>query len=268
MFRRTNSGDLACLRNSLGQTVMPNVVLLLCIFVLMKMITALLFLLFVACCDVGSQERTPCYIESRPTFFDLRHGDWLANKWIRRAENLLTIHETFKKFGYHHLLGTLLTDNPVMIQGIYIKKEGFVLIDSLEETFAQPESAPKYYREFWARRRKEGNDSIVHLILKDIILSTQSKLGEFTLAMTADSTRWNDTLLHLLGIEFRYDSLTNELACEDFETLKRFGFHQSAYNLLYESPTYDKINWNRTELETTLVKSDTFNYPWVPDTNK
>ncbi len=232
------------------------------------MLTPLFALFVLAGCAAGTQQREVSYIESLPTFFELRNGPWLTNKWIRRPENLLAIHETFKKADYNRLLGTLFSDTSFIIQDIYIKKNGYSLADSLVCTYAEPENAPKYYREFWARRRKEGNDSVVHIILKDIISTTQYKLRSGILALNADSTLWNDTLLQLLDIEYRYDTLTTELALKDFETLKRLGFHQSAKNLLYECRNYDNINWNRAELEKTLIKTDSFIYPWFQDDTK
>ena len=41
---------------------------------------------------------------------------------MRDPENLLMIHETFKKMGYRYLIGmNLMTDNPCIAQGVYIK---------------------------------------------------------------------------------------------------------------------------------------------------
>ena len=36
------------------------------------------------------------YMESKPTFYELCNGYWLINVCIRKPENLLTVHETFK----------------------------------------------------------------------------------------------------------------------------------------------------------------------------
>ena len=93
-------------------------------------ILAGLFLLLTSCNNSTTDDRKN-YVESEPTFFELRNGDWLANKWIRKPENLLTIHETFKKVGYNNILGRILSDNPVIVQDIYINKKGYYLIDSL-----------------------------------------------------------------------------------------------------------------------------------------
>ena len=40
------------------------------------------------------------YAENKTSFFDLRNSDWTKNTWIRKPENLRTIHESFKKLGY------------------------------------------------------------------------------------------------------------------------------------------------------------------------
>ena len=86
--------------------------------------------------------------------------------------------------------------------------------------------------------------------------------------LSADNSKVNDTLRQLLEIEFRYDSLTNKLAIQDFETLKRFGFHQSAYNLLFETYKYQDLQWNTDSLVRTLKQSNKFIYSWFQDDTK
>jgi len=223
-----------------------------------------LFLLLISCNNSTTDDRKN-YVESEPTFFELRNGDWLTNKWIRKPENLLTIHETFKKVGYNNIIGHLLSENPVIIQDIYINKKGYDLIDSLVLTYKMRDAGTKYFKEFWTRREKEQNDSAVFVILSDIKYSYKSKLTSAALQQNADNSRLNDTLRQLLEIEFRYDSLTNELAHQDFETLRRLGFHQSAYNLLFETYKYQDLKWNRDSLVKTLNQSNEFLYPWFQD---
>lgn len=226
-----------------------------------------LLLLLTSCNNSTSDDRKN-YVESEPTFFDLRNGGWLTNKWIRKPENLLTIQETFKKVGYNNILGHLLSDNLVIVQDIYINKKGYHLIDSLVLTYKNRDQGTKYYKEFWARREKEQNDSAVIVILYDIQYSFKAKLTSAALQLNADNSKLNDTLRQLLEIEFRYDTLTNKLAHQDFETLRRLGFHQSAYNLLFENYKYQDLKWNRDSLVKTLKQSDKFIYPWFQDDTK
>ena len=127
-----------------------------------------------------------------------------------------------------------MADEPLIIQDIYINKKAYNIIDSLVLTYKDRNKGTKYYKEFWARRQREKNDSVVFIIVSDIQYSYKTKMTSGILQLRADTSRINDTLKNLLEIEFRFDSLTSELAMRDFETLKRFGFHQSAYNLLNE----------------------------------
>ncbi|MBK6820269.1 MAG: hypothetical protein IPG85_12060 [Bacteroidetes bacterium] len=69
-------------------------------------------------------------------------------------------------------------------------------------------------------------------------------------------------------MEYRNDTLTTELALKDFANLRRLGFHQSAYNLLFESYKYQDIKWNKDSLVNTLKQSDKFIYPWFQDNTK
>jgi len=226
-----------------------------------------LFLLLTSCKTASTDDRKN-YIESEPTFFELRHGSWITNKWIRNPENLLTIHETFKKVGYSNLIGSILSDNPVVVQDIYINKKGYDLVDSLVLTYTQRDKATTYYKEFWARREIERNDHVVFIILKDIQYSYKIKTASDALQLQVDNEKLNDTLNTLLKIEYRNDSLTTDLALKDFSTLRRLGFHQSAYNLLYESYKYRNIKWDRDRLAKTLKETNKFIYPWFQDDTK
>jgi hypothetical protein len=226
-----------------------------------------LILLLSSCSNTTTEERI-IYVESKPTFFELHNGDWLTNEWIRKPENLLTIHETFKKVGYNNILGEILSENPIITQDIYINKNGYNLLDSLVLTYKHGDTGTKYYKEFWERREKEKNDSAVFAILSDIKYSYKSKLASADLQRHADNSKVNDTLRQLLEIEFRYGTLTNKLAGQDFETLRYFGFHQSAYNLLFEKYKYHNITWSIDSLEKTLTHSEKHTYPWFVDDTK
>jgi hypothetical protein len=227
-----------------------------------------LFLLLTSC-NNSRKDDMKTYVESEPTFFELRNGDWLTNQWIRKPENLLTIHETFKKVGYMNLItDNLLFDNPLIIQGIYINKQASHLLDSLELTYNLPDIKDKYYREFWQRRKAEKNDSVVFIIIKDINFAIKNKRSSGGLSLNANHKLVNDTLASLLEIEFRTDRLTKQQAQQDFETLRQLGFHQSAYNLLFKTYKYQDIKWNRDSLERTLKQSDKLIYPWFQDDTK
>jgi len=232
-----------------------------------SILTGLLFLL-TSCNNLTTNNRKN-FIESEPTFFDLRNGGWLTNNWIRKPENLLTIHETFKKVGYMNLItDNLLFDNPLIIQDIYINKQGSHLLDSLELTYNQLDIKDKYYREFWKRRKVEKNDSAVYIIIKEINFAIKNKMGSGVLSLNTNPKLVNDTLANLLQIEYRTDSLTLDLAQQDFETLRLLGFHQSAYNLLFETYKYQDLNWNRDSLVKTLNQSDKYICPWFQDNTK
>jgi hypothetical protein len=215
-----------------------------------------------------SNEESRSFTESHPSFFELRHGDWTKNKWIRKPENLIMVHETFKKVGYINLIGPYLSDNPLAMQDIYINKKPHHLIDSLLLTYNQPIVKDKYYREFWSRRRAERNDSIVYLILNDIKFSYQTKFASGSLQLDADTNRLNDTLWHLLKIEYRGEAVTPKTARQDFETLRKLGFHQSAYNLLFQIYRYQDIDWDREELAKSLHKADERVDAWFEDDTK
>ena len=51
-------------------------------------------------CSTGPKNNSILnYKETHTSFFDLAHGDWTSDKWVRKPENLKMLNETFKKFG-------------------------------------------------------------------------------------------------------------------------------------------------------------------------
>ncbi len=223
----------------------------------------LLWTLLVGCSSTDSNP-IDTFIEAQPSFYDLRHGDPTKNLWIRNPKNLVIVHETFKKIGYRNLISaTMMTENPFIQQGIYINRPLRQILDSLEITYSLDTIQEKYYREFWQRRKAEHNDSMVYIIVKEIRASFKNMVAP---AFNNDFV--NDTLYNLAFIEYRGDTLNSTVASDNFIGLKRFGFHQSAYNLLYETAKYEKVKWNKDSLRQTLTKSDNFIYPWFPDDEK
>ena len=223
----------------------------------------ILILLFVSCIDKEKSE-SEFYVENRTSFFDLRNSDWTKNMWIRKPENLKTIHESFKKFGYGKLENLISkSDNHFLIHGIYIRRNFENVMDSLQLTYNKPEIQSKYYAEFWNRRKAENNDSIVYEIIQEFNSVKSDKKS-----LQYENQFVNDTLVDLLKIEFDNGDLNSEKAKSDFYTLKKYGLHQSAYNLLFERPEYSELDLDREKLKKELTKTTEFTYPWLIDTEK
>ncbi len=204
------------------------------------------------------------YAENQTSFFDLRNGDWTKNSWIRKPKNLKMVHESFKKFGYDKLERLIFkSDNEFLIQGIYIKQNFENLMDSLELTYNKPEIQTKYYAEFWNRRKAEKNDSIVYEIIQEFNSMKSEKKR-----LNYENQFVNDTLVDLLKIEFDNENLNSKNAESDFYTLKKYGLHQSAYNLLYERAEYSEMDLDRQKLKQELSKITEYRNAWLIDTEK
>jgi len=215
-------------------------------------------------CSSPDKKIIDTFIEAQPSFYDLRNGDPTKNTWIRNPRNLLTVHETFKKIGYRNLIDmNLLTENPFIEQGVYINRPLRQIIDSLEITYKLDTIKEKYYREFWQRRKAENNDSIIYVIVKEVNASFKNMV-----APAFNNDLINDTLYNLTFMEYRADTLNSTIATDNFLRLRKFGFHQSAYNLLYETTKYENVKWNRDSLKSTLTKSNNFIFPWFQDDTK
>ena len=204
------------------------------------------------------------YIENNISFFDLGNSDWTKNSWIRKPDNLKMVHESFKKFGYEKLENLISkSDNHFLIQGVYIKRNFENVMDSLQLTYNKPEIQTKYYAEFWNRRIAEKNDSIIYEIIREFNSMKSDKKR-----LNYENQFVNDTLVNLLKIEFDNNNLNSEKAKSDFYILKKYGLHQSAYNLLYERAEYSELELDRENLKKELTKATEFTYPWLMDTEK
>ena len=229
-----------------------------------KLLTLNIVILLLVSCVEKEKGKSEFYAENNISFFDLRNSDWTNNTWIRNTKNLKTIHESFKKFGYDKLENLIFKNgNEFIIQEIYIKRNFENVMDSLQLTYKNPEIKSKYYSEFWNRRKSENNDSIVYEIIREF-----NSLKSDKKELKYENQFVNDTLVDLIKIEFDNDSINLEKAKADFYTLKKYGLHQSAYNLLYERYEYSELDLEREKLKKELTKSTEFNKAWLIDNEK
>lgn len=229
-----------------------------------KLLTLNILILLLVSCVSKEKKEPEFYVETRTSFFGLNHSDWTKSKWIRKPENLKMIHESFKKFGYEKLEdGIHKSENLFIGNGIYIKRNFEDVLDSLQLTYNNSEIQTKYYAEFWNRRKAEENDSIVYEIIREL-----NSLKSDKKQLNYENQFVNDTLVDLLKIEFHNDNLNSEKAKSDFFTLKKYGLHQSAYNLLYERVEYSELDLDREKLKTELTKATESTYPRLIDNAK
>jgi hypothetical protein len=229
-----------------------------------KLLTLNILILLLVSCVSKEKQEAEFYVENKISFFGLNHSDWTKSNWIRKPENLKMIHESFKKFGYEKLESKIYkNENLFIANGIYIKRNFENVMDSLQLTYNKPEMQTKYYAEFWNRRKAEENDSIVYEIIREFnSLKSEKK------RLNYENQFVNDTLIDLFKIEFDNDNLNSEKAKSDFYTLKKYGLHQSAYNLLFERAEYSELELDRENLKKELTIAMEFTYLWLKDTEK
>ncbi len=221
-------------------------------------------LVLVSCSSRNESIDSSFYSDARLSFYNPSDQIFSLNVWVRKPENIRTLHETFKKYGYNKLFSDEeLTSNPCMIWS-YINKPCSTLIDSLILTYPESADATKYYKEFWERRKIEQNDTTVFAVLKEVREELLNKVGlPFREQLT------NDTIYHLLRIKFKQPENEAE-AKYNFEYLRNLGLNLSAYNLLYESYWYQDLRWDRERMKRRL-KPDTIDnshYPIIVDDTK
>ncbi|MBS1979277.1 MAG: hypothetical protein JST46_18045 [Bacteroidetes bacterium] len=221
-------------------------------------------LILVSCGTPTETVDNSFYTDKRLSFYDPSDENFSLNVWIRKPENIRTLHETFKKYGYSKIFSDYdLSSNPCMIWS-YINKPCSTLIDSLILTYPQSDKAPKYYKEFWDRRKAEQNDTTVFAVLKEVKdeLINKNKV-------TFNDRQTNDTIYNLLRIKFKQPDNEAE-ATDNFNYLLKVGLNLSAYNLLYEAGWYENLTWDREKMKQKL-KTDTVDnsfYPIIVDDTK
>ena len=176
------------------------------------------------------------FVETKLSFFDPYNIDYTYSTWIRNPANIRIAHETLKKIGYKNLVdSSQLYQSPCMLWG-YVNRPCSDIMDSLLITYQLDTIETKYYREFWDRRKKENNDKAVFNALTEI-----SALLLHDGSVEHDNELVNDTLYKLVMMDRVQTNPTDQQAKADFDFLKDIGLHSSAYNLLYESQSYQDI---------------------------
>ena len=203
----------------------------------------------------------PCEI----IYADGKLKGYTYEKWLRNPSNLIVVHETLKKVGYEKLILDIdLKSNPTLIWG-YVSRPLDTLIDSLIITYQQEPIKSKYYREFWQRRKKEKNSTIVFEILQEV-----SKILIQKESIKYNQSLVNDTLYNLVNIKYLRKNPSKKQAVSDFKYLKSIGMHGSAYNLLFEKYNYYNVKWNKHNLVNELTEDSLkscYNI-WVADDTK
>lgn len=225
-------------------------------------------LLTLAACTKNNQKNEePFYFQEKElSFLHLRNGYDTSNHWIKKPENILMLHETFKKVGYKKLVSKEeWTDG--WCWPIDLNKTPKNFIDSLESTYKVYEKAPIYYQEFWQRRVNEKNDKAVYKVVSEIklIMTTNQQIA-------FDAKAVNDTLYNLMDFEYPKRSLSDKEANELLNYLIEIGLHTSAYNLVSrEREQFWDTKWNVTRKETLKLLGEAKSYPetvWYKDNTK
>jgi len=188
------------------------------------------------------------------------------NIWIKKSENILMLHETFKKIGYEKILTQSIWSSNPFLEFSYINKSIENIVDSLESTYANFQDSPKYYKEFWLRRYSENNEKETYKVLNEVkqIMFEKKQIDIYDELV-------NDTLQVLLSFEYPKRQITNEIANEHLEYLINIGLHQSAFNIISgEVYKYSEIKWKRSKkgLIQQLRKSESHQNPWFADDTK
>lgn len=220
-----------------------------------------------SCRNSNNQKEIPNFEENELSFLHCRAGFDKWNNWIKQPTNILMTHETLKKIGYKNLISKELWTSEWNTY-LDVSKTPKNLIDSLEITFKNHNSSPKYFKEFWERRINEDNEKIVYQVIREI-----KQIMIDSIEVDHDNKLINDTLFNLLSFEYPPRELKMEEANDLLEYLIKIGLHESAYNLISgENIEFEKVNWNHNidDVVKLLNVSQNNNtiFPWYSDNSK
>lgn len=230
----------------------------------MKKLAIILIIGICSCGNYKDSNEISFFYEKELSFLFLKDGYDKSNTWIKQPANIEMLHETFKEIGYLKILKYLNWTKDWTLQ-IDNRKSLKNLIDSLEINY-QNNYAPKYYKEFWERRMKEGNEEVVHKVISEI---KSISLGESE-QRTFNPLLVNDTLKYLGLFELK-DSLSTNEANQFLNKLIEFKLHQSAWNVRSgENFKFNSIKWDKNPSETyrKLKVSNEYMEPWIKDNTK
>ncbi len=164
-------------------------------------------------------------------------------EWIRKPENLISVHSTLKAIGYEKILTKESYRDTMYFQnrfGGMLKHdwEGQTIEQIVNVFISHYYQAIRidtgYYHEFWQRRIKDGNATQVLTVLEDIqnIYSDSDISADFQIGLV------NDTIKSLLQLDLElqhYDTIpSKELMNKYFTYLTTIGLNHSAYNWMIE----------------------------------
>jgi len=222
-------------------------------------------LILISCGGSNEKKTIPTYQENDLSFLHLRFGYDKSNKWIKKPENILMLHETFKKIGYKNLIS-----KDDWRSGwnwwLDVKKSPKDMIDSLEITYSNHQESPKYYREFWQRRVEEKNAETVYRVVREVKQIMMAE-GDFEL----NKEYVNDTLFQLMSFEYPERELKENEKDSLLRYLIEVGLHESAYNLVSgENGQIWNEEWSKkqNEIMQLLSKSENYQRPWFEDNTK
>ena len=232
----------------------------------MKNVISIIGVLILLSCGNSKKKRTiPTYQENDLSFLHLRFGYDTSNRWIKRPENILMLHETFKKIGYKNLISKEDWESD-WNWWLDVKKSPKDMIDSLEITFSNYEESPKYYRKFWQRRSEEKNDETVYRVVREV---KQIIMAEEDFKLNQEYV--NDTLFQLMSFEYPERELEENEKDSLLRYLIEIGLHESAYNLVSGE---NELIWNKEwsikqdEIMQFLSKSENYQRPWFENITK
>ena len=219
-------------------------------------------LILFSCSTSNQHKEIPNFQETELSFLHLRFGYDKSNKWIKNADNILMLHETFKKIGYANLIEQEQWEDD-WNWWLDVKKSPKTLIDSLEITYNNYEESSLYYKEFWQRRVNEENDKAVYKVVSEIkqILINQEQID-------FDSDAVNDTLFNLMAFEYPIRDLSDKESNQLLDYLIEIKLHKSAYNLISrENGKFLNTKWenNENEVMQLLIESEFNQRPWFED---
>lgn len=176
------------------------------------------------------------------------HFTWQSYNFdhFRDKDIIEKLNNTVKAIGYSKFLAPEEYNDKIFNVSDYgISTRGGLSLKNLNDSLLVYKNDPqkRYYYEFWERRKNEGTDSIITVVINDM----QTHYKDISKPM--HSPEVDEILRTLLTFDLAIQSAdsTNlkKYTMDCFDYLCKIGLKQSAYNLVYNTPETKSLQMNK-----------------------
>lgn len=176
--------------------------------------------------------------------------------FLRDRKALQVVNETIKSIGYSQLISkSEFNSKKYGIRDNYLIRYnlGYSISDITDSLifYYDTETAPVYYKEFWARRKSEKIADYTYIALTDIQKHYNNQESEFIPNKVNDTLK--TVLLYDLKVQTQDLENIDNTILDYYNYLTKIGMTQSAYNLIFIDSISENISIDKDKIYADLA---------------